>query len=159
MNFMGGISMDTVLTVVLVILAILAIILIVLYFLGKKAEKKTAEQKGAMDAAAQTMSLFIIDKKRLKVKDANLPKIVGESMPKYMKWAKLPIVKVKVGSRVMSLVADEKIFNQLIPKQEVKAVVSGIYITSAKRIRGPVPETKVKKGILAKAKSFIKKDK
>ena len=56
--------MDTALTVILIILAVLAIILVVLYFLGKKAEKKSAEQKNAMDAAAQTMSLFIIDKKR-----------------------------------------------------------------------------------------------
>lgn len=151
--------MSTALTVVLIILAIMAIILVVLYFLGRKAEKKSAEQKSAMDAAAQTMSLFIIDKKRLKIKDANLPKIVGESIPKYMRWAKLPIVKVKVGSRVMSLIADEKIYSQLIPKQEVKAVVSGIYITSAKRLRGPVPEPKVKKSLFAKAKSLIKKDK
>ncbi|NLZ80716.1 MAG: hypothetical protein GX913_02780 [Clostridiales bacterium] len=151
--------MKTALTVILIILAIMAIILVVFYFLGKKAEKKSVEQKSAMDAAAQTMSFFIIDKKRLKIKDANLPKVVGESIPKYMKWAKLPIVKVKVGSRVMSLIADEKVYGQLIPKQEVKAVVSGIYITSAKRIRGPVPEPKVKKGFLAKAKSLIKKDK
>ncbi len=158
-QYMGGILMNTALNVVLIILAIMAIVLVVLYFLGKRAEKKSAEQKSAMDAAAQTMSLFIIDKKRLKIKDANLPKIVGESIPKYMKWAKLPIVKVKVGSRVMSLIADEKIYSQLIPKQEVKAVVSGIYITSAKRIRGPVPEAKVKRSLLAKAKSLIKKDK
>ena len=53
-------------SVLLVILAILIIACIVLYFLGKKAEKRQAEQKEKLDAAAQTMSMLIIDKGRLR---------------------------------------------------------------------------------------------
>ena len=45
----------------------------------------------------------------------------------------------------MSLICDANVFNTLAPKQEVKATVSGIYVTSAKRIRGPIVETDPKK--------------
>lgn len=144
--------MKTFLTAVLIILIVLAVILVVLYFLGKKARQKQAEQKAAMDSVAQTMSLYIIDKKRMKLKEANLPKIVTDSTPKYMRWAKLPMAKVKAGPRVMTLICDEAVFAQILPKQEVKAVVSGIYITSAKRIRGPLPEPKTKKGLFSRFK-------
>jgi len=140
--------MSTILKVLLIILLILAALLVVLYFLGRKAQKKQAEQQATMDAVAQTLSLYIIDKARLKPADANLPKIVTDSIPKYMRRFKLPIAKVKAGPRIMSLICDEKVFTQILPKQEVKATVSGIYITSAKRIRGPVPEPKKKKKFL-----------
>ena len=76
--------MKTFLTVVLVILVILAILLAVLAYFGRKAQKKQAEQKATMDAVAQTMSLYIIDKKRMKLSEANLPKMVTDSVPKYI---------------------------------------------------------------------------
>ena len=139
----------------LIIIGILIVILIALMILGKRAEKKAAEQKSAMEAASQTMSFYIIDKKKMKLKEAGLPKIVMEQTPKYLRGTKLPILKVKVGAKVMSLICDSKIYPQLLPKQEVKATVSGIYVTSAKRIRGPVYEPPKKKGLLSK----FKKDK
>ncbi|MCX4270249.1 MAG: hypothetical protein OSJ62_16550 [Lachnospiraceae bacterium] len=137
--------MMTVLKVLLIILLILIVIFTILYFLGRKMQKKQAEQQATMDAVAQNLSLYIIDKARLKPAEANLPKIVVDSIPKYMRRFKLPIAKVKAGPRIMSLICDEQVFAQILPKQEVKATVSGIYITSAKRIRGPVPEPKKKK--------------
>ncbi len=133
------------LIVLLVILAILVIATVVLYIVGTKLQKKQASQQEMMDASAQQMNLFIIDVKMVRAMDANLPKIVTEQIPKYMKKAKLPIVKAKVGPRVMSLICDAKVFDTLAPKQEVKATVSGIYITAAKRIRGPVVESDPKK--------------
>ena len=57
----------------IVIIVVLVAACIVLYFLGKKAEKKQAEQKEQMDAVAQTVSMLIIDKKKLKLKEAGLP--------------------------------------------------------------------------------------
>lgn len=132
--------MNTFWTVLLIILAVLVVIVAILYFLGRKAEKKQADSQQALDAAAQTMSLFIIDKKKVKLKDAGLPKVVLDSTPKYLRGSKMPVLKVKVGPRVMTLICDAKIFSTILPKQEVKATVSGIYVTSAKRIRGPVYE-------------------
>lgn len=138
------------LKILLIVIIVLGVIAVILFFLGKKAEKKQAESKAAMEAAQQTMTLFIIDKKKMKLKDAGLPKVVMDSTPKYANLYKMPIVKVKVGSRVMSLIADPGVYEQLLPKQEVKATVSGLYITSAKRIRGPVNETKRKKSFREK---------
>lgn len=137
--------MKTVFTVLGIIAIILLVLVIVLYFVGKKLQKKQEASQEAMDAAAQQMTLFIIDKKRLKAEDANLPKMVTEQIPKYMKRAKLPVIKAKVGPRIMSLICDAKVYETLAPKQEVKATVSGIYITAAKRIRGPIVETDPKK--------------
>lgn len=124
---------------------VLLVALIVLYLFGKKAEKKQGEQEEAMKQNAQTINLFIIDKKKMRLKDAGLPSIVREQAPKTANLAKLPIVKAKAGPRVMNLIADNKIWDQIVPKQEVKATVSGIYITNVQRLRGPATPPKKKK--------------
>jgi hypothetical protein len=142
--------MKTAIIISLIALAVLVIVFVILYFLGKRAEKKQDEQKAAMEAAAQTMSFYIIDKKKMKIKESGLPKIVLEQTPKYLRFTKLPILKVKVGAKVMSLICDSKLYPQLLPKQEVKATVSGIYVTAAKRIRGPVYEAPKKKRFFSK---------
>ena len=118
--------------VLLVIAIILVAAMIVLYFLGKKAQKKKEEQDEQMKAAAQTVTMLIIDKKRMKMKDAGLPSQVMEQANKLMQRAKLPIVKAKVGPKVMSLMCDEKIFPVLPVKKELKVVISGIYIMGVK---------------------------
>lgn len=122
--------------VLLIILAVVAGIAVLLYFLGKKAQKREAEQKEQIDAMKQTVSMLIIDKKRMKIKESGLPQAVIDQTPKLMRWTKLPIVKAKVGPQVLSLVCDDKIFDTVPVKKEVKATVSGIYITSVKGIRG-----------------------
>ncbi|MBR1702298.1 MAG: hypothetical protein IJ716_10135 [Lachnospiraceae bacterium] len=131
--------------VLLVILAVVAIALVVLYFLGKKAQKKQAEQQELMEANKQTVSMLIIDKKRMKLKDAGLPQIVLDETPKLMRSTKLPIVKAKVGPQIVSLISDEKIFDDIPTKKEVKAVISGIYILDVKGLHGKVEKAPEKK--------------
>lgn len=138
--------------VLIVIIVILLAVVIALYFFGKRAQKKQEEQQKTLDSMAQTVNLFIIDKKRIKLKEAGLPKIVLEQSPKYMRNMKMPIVRVKAGPKVMNLICDVKIYDQLLPKQEVKATVSGIYLTAARRIRGPVYEPPKKKKFLDRFK-------
>ena len=111
------------------------IAVVVLYFLGKKAQKRQAEQQEQIAAARQTVSMLIIDKKRMKLKDAGLPQIVIDQTPKLLRGSKLPIVKAKVGPQIMTLVCEESIFDSVPVKKEVKADVSGIYITAVKIIR------------------------
>lgn len=137
--------MNTVTIVLLSILAVLIIAVIVLYFLGKKAQKRQAEQQAQIDANKQTVSMLIIDKKRLKMKDSGLPQMVIDQTPKLMRGSKLPIVKAKVGPQVMSLVCEEKIFDSVPVKKEVKAVVSGIYITDVKGLHGKTQKPVEKK--------------
>ena len=153
MNITPILALSTLSIVLIVITVVLVVAFATLYFVGKKAEKKQAEQQKTLEANAQTINLFVIDKKKLKLKDSGLPSIVLEQTPKYARRAKLPIVKVKAGPRIMNLIADAKIYEQILPKQDIKATVSGIYITSFKRIRGPVYEPGKKK------KRFGKKDK
>ena len=100
------------------------------------------------------MSLLIIDKKRMKLKEAGLPSIVIEQTPKYMRGAKVPIVKAKVGPKIMSFMCDDKIFPVLPVKKEVKAVVSGIYIMDVRGSRNNLETpSKKKQGRMAKLRS------
>ncbi len=131
--------------VIIAILIILVVILVVLYFVGRKLQKKQAEQEAQIEAAKQTVTMLIIDKKKLKLKDAGLPAAVLEQTPKYMRRAKLPIVKAKIGPQIMSLICDAAIFDIIPVKKEVKATVSGIYITNVKGIRGKLNTAPAKK--------------
>lgn len=128
--------MNTGLIVMIVILVILAAVVIALYFLGKKAQKKQEEQQQQIEAFKQNVSMLVIDKKRMRLNGSGLPQAVIDQTPKLMRRSKLPIVKAKVGPQIVSLVADEKIFDDIPVKKEVKAVVSGIYITSVKGMHG-----------------------
>ena len=142
--------MQTFLNVLLVILVIAVIALAVLYFLGRKLEKRQVEQQQLLEMSKQTVSMLVIDKKKMKIKDSGLPKIVYEQTPKYMRWAKVPVVKAKVGPKVMTLMADERVFASLPVKTEAKVVVSGLYITEIKSVRGgAIPQAPKKKGFFA----------
>ena len=130
--------MSTFTIVLLVILIVLIVACVVLYFLGKKAEKRQAEQQEQLDAVAQTVSMLIIDKGKMRMKDAGLPAIVLENTPKYLRRSKVPVVKAKVGPKIMTLMCDAQIYPLIPVKKEVKATVSGIYITAVKGLRGPL---------------------
>ncbi len=144
--------------VMLIIMAVALIILFILYKLGNKLQKKQMDQKEQMAEAAQPMTMLVIDKKYLPMKDAGLPKIVMEQTPKRYQKAKLPIVKAKVGPQIMNFICDDAIFDD-VTKGEVKAMVSGIYILSVKSVRkknqAAVEEEnkKVKKGFGAKMRA------
>ncbi len=132
-----------------VLIAIIIILLIALFFLyraGKKMQKRQEENQAQMEAIAQTVSMLIIDKKRLPVKQSGLPPAVIEQTPWYLRRSKMPIVKAKVGPKIMTLVADEKVYELIPIKKEVKVVVSGIYITAIKGARGGLEKPQPKKG-------------
>lgn len=144
--------MSTGTIILLVILAILIIGVVVLYFLGKKAQKKQAQQQEQIEAMKQRISMLIIDKKRMKIKDAGLPPAVVAQTPKLLRGSKLPVVKAKVGPQIMTLVCDEKIFDMVPVKKEVKATVSGIYITDVKGLHGkPIAPPQKKKSRFKRA--------
>lgn len=143
--------MSTLTIVLLVIAVVLVAAIIALYFLGKKAEKTRSEQEAQMAAIAQQVSMLIIDKKRLKMKDSGLPEAVVKQTPWYAKNSKVPVVKAKVGPQMMTLICDAAIFDEIPVKKEVKATVSGLYITKVKGLHGTIAkeEGKKKKGLRA----------
>ena len=142
------------LKIVIIVLVVIIAVLAILYILGTKMQKRQAQQQSVMEAMAQTVSMLVIDKKRLRFKDAGFPKVVYDQSPKYLRRAKVPVVKAKIGPRIMTLMCDEKAFEVLPVKQEARVVVSGIYITSVKSVRGSIvaPPPKKKKGLLGRSK-------
>ena len=145
--------LDTILNVMLIVLAIAAVALVILYFLGRKMQRKQIEQQELMEAAAQTVSMLIIDKKKLRIKNSGLPKMVYEQTPFYLRWSKIPVVKAKIGPKVMTLMADAQVFEALPVKSEVRGVVSRIYISELKSVRGGnTPPAPKKKGFFARFK-------
>ena len=139
--------------VFLIIIAILAIGLVVLYFLGRKAQKKRDEQQEQMEAAKQTITMLVIDKKCLPIKQSGLPQMVIDQTPKLMRRSKLPIVKAKIGPRIMSLVADESVYDLIPVKKEIKAEVSGIYIMGVRGLRGSLTPPPKKQGFFKRLRS------
>lgn len=138
--------------ILLIILAVLIALTVALYFYGKKAQKKQDEQQAKLDAAAQQVTMLIIDKKRCRMKDSGLPQVVIDNTPKRLRFAKVPVVKAKVGPKIMSLLCDTGIYDTIPLKKEVKATVSGIYITGVKGVRGPLDTPEEKKGFFARFK-------
>ncbi len=142
-------------TILIIVLVVLLAAFIALAVWGSKQQKKAEAGQQQMEAAAQPMTMLIIDKKRLKMKDSGLPDIVIEKTPKYLRRSKVPIVKAKVGPRIMTLMCDDTAFEMLPLKKEVRAMVSGIYIMSVKSLRGPaltLPPKK-KQGFVARLRS------
>ena len=133
--------------VLLVILAVLIGVLVALYFFGKRLQKKQDEQNERIQAYKQPVVMLVIDKKKLKLKESGLPDEVISQTPWYARRSKVPIVKAKVGARFMNLIADDKVFDLIPLNQQVKAMVSGIYIVEVKGMRGKklTPDTTVKK--------------
>ena len=134
--------------VLLVVIAVLIAALVALTILGRKLQKKQEANNAQLEAAKQVMSMLVIDKKNMKLKEAGLPKMVLDQTPKYLRGTKTPIVKAKIGPKVMSLMCDPKVFELIPVKAEIKAEVSGIYIVGIKSVRGGkivVPEKKKRK--------------
>ena len=140
----------TLLHVLLIILLVLVVVLVVMYVMGRKLQKKQAAQQEQLEAAKQTVSMLIIDKKKIPIKESGLPQMVIDQTPRLMRRSKLPIVKAKVGPRIMTLVSDASIFDTIPVKKEVKAVVSGMYIMEVRGVRGPLETPPKKKGWIAK---------
>ncbi|MBQ8639159.1 MAG: ABC transporter ATP-binding protein [Lachnospiraceae bacterium] len=142
--------------ILLIVLFVILAVLVVLFIVGSKMQKKQAASQEQMEAMKQTISLLVIDKKKMKLSEAKLPEAAIEQTPKYMRRMKMPFVKAKIGPRIMTLIADPKVYEMLPVKKECKVVLSGIYITEIKSVRGGTVLTPPKK------KSFFdrfKKDK
>ena len=145
--------MHPVTIVLLVILVILIGLLVGLYFFGKKTQKKQEEQQAQIEASKQTVSMLVIDKKRMPLKESGLPQMVIDQTPKLLRRSKMPIVKAKVGPKISILIADEKVFDLIPVKKEIKAEVSGLYIVGVKGIRGNLDApVKKKNGFFARFK-------
>ena len=118
--------------VMLVVIVLLIAALVALSIYGKKLQDRQEDSQRQLQEAAQSAKLLVIDKKKMKFKDSGLPPMVLEQVPKYMRGRKVPIVKAKIGPRIMSLICEDKIFDLIPVKKEIRATISGIYIMGVK---------------------------
>ena len=122
--------------VIIVIAAVIAVAGVVIWFLSKRMERSRLEQEDVIRQTAQMTSVLVIDKKKLRLPNAGLPDVAMNEVKWYQKIAKVPVVKVKVGSRIMNMLADPRVYDALPIKCEAKVIVSGLYITEIRSVRG-----------------------
>ena len=134
--------------VLIVVIAACVGAIILLYFMGKRNMKKRDEQQAAIDQAAQWVNMLIIDKKKLRMKESGLPQQVIDQTPRFARLAKVPVVKV--GPQIVTLIADNQIYDQIPVKKEVKASLSGLFISDVRGVRGPLEKPEKKRGFFAK---------
>lgn len=149
--------METWMIVTLVIVLVVTAALIALYIFGSKMQKKQEKAQADMMVGAQTYSILVIDKKKMKLKEAGFPAVVLEQTPKYLRNSKVPVVKAKIGPKVMSLMCEPKVFDLIPVKKEVKAVMNGIYIIDVKGMRGGLAEKPEKLTFMQKVKAKLAK--
>ena len=106
--------------IIFTILIVIAIIFAILYFVGKKMQKKQAASAHLIQQNKQIISALIIDKKRTKITEANMPKSVMDEVPKRMRFQKVPLVKIKVGPQIITMFTDKNTFEALPVKKIVK---------------------------------------
>ena len=145
-------------------LAIIVIIVlgVALYFLNKWASTKMVEQQETMDRVKQMVTIFIIDKKKEKPANSTLPKEVKAKLPKIYKFMKMPLVKAKVGPQIVTLISDQKVYDALPLKKNVKVELAGMYIAGmpglkSKREMQALSKAKKAKGVASEPEKWYDK--
>ena len=121
--------------VVILIAIIVAIIVVVLYFLNKWAGRRMSTQQEMVERHKQTVTIYVIDKKKDKITNANLPKAMASEIPRMGRIMKMPLVKAKIGPQIMTFVCDNAVFPVLPVKKNVTVEIAGAYIVSMKGMK------------------------
>lgn len=145
--------------IIIVITIIVGIILGGLYWLNKKATKKMGDHQDMIERAKQTTTIFVIDKKKAKITEVNMPKMVTEQMPKIYKFLKLYFVQAKIGPQILTLMCDKRVFNAIQVKKNIKVELAGIYIVSVVGMKSEKELKEIKKAKKEKEKEAKKENK
>lgn len=144
--------MNTLITVLIIVLIAAVVGLFFLYRAGMKMQTEQAQNQQMLDRYAQVANLLIIDKKKMKFKEAPFPKEVFEQAPRRAKFMKVYVVRAKIGPKVFDLMCDRDVFEDVPVKATIKARVSGMYLMEI--LQGAVPsERNIKKRKKAKEKA------
>lgn len=132
--------------IILIVAVVIIAILVGLYFWGRNLQKKYEEQQALIDQNKQQVQIFVIDKKKDKITNVKLPKQVREQFPKRYQKKKMPIVIAKIGPQITTLLCDEKIYEDLPIKKQVKVELAGLFIVGIKGPKAENTSNKSKKG-------------
>jgi len=143
---------------IVIVIGVALGVFIFLFIFGRRMQKKQAAAEEQMEAQKQSLSILVIDKAKKKANEAGFPDVVMEQIPKYARRMKMPVVKAKVGTRIMTLMADPKVYEILPVKKTCTVIISGIYITELKAVRGgSVPKPPKKKKFLDRMREKLEK--
>ncbi len=123
------------LDILLIVAVVIGIVIVGLYFLNRWSYKKMNQQETLIEKTKAPATIYVIDKKKTKASEANLPKAVVQQLPKIYKFMKMHLVKAKVGPQVVTLMCEKKIFEAIPVKKTVKVELAGIYIVSVKGMK------------------------
>ncbi|MCL2461972.1 MAG: hypothetical protein FWF44_04845 [Defluviitaleaceae bacterium] len=127
--------MNDVVGIILLVAIIIVAIFAGLYFLNRWSSRKMVDQNAMIEKNKQTVSIFVIDKKKEKASEVNLPKSVSQNLPKLYRFMKMPFVKAKVGPQILTLMCEKKVYEVLPVKKNVKVELAGIYIVGMKGMK------------------------
>ena len=105
---------------------------VAIYFIRKNFKQKMDTQQSLLNQHKVLTSILVLEKKKDRVANANMPKSIIEQIPRVYKIRKVPIVKAKIGPQVMDLLCDEDVFNKLPEKKSVRVELAGIFIAGIK---------------------------
>ncbi|WP_083258619.1 hypothetical protein [Cellulosilyticum sp. I15G10I2] len=137
-------------TIFFIVLAVIAALLAGLYFWGKNLQKKYDSQQQLINQHKQAMSIFVIDKKKDHASNLKLPKQVKDQLPWIYKKRKMPVVIAKIGPQIQTLMCDEKLYNIIPIKKQIKVELAGILIVNV--LSGKLPDVK-KKSFISQIKA------
>lgn len=140
-------------TIFWIVTAVILAVLVGLYFWGKKLQTKYDEQQQMINANKQTATLFVIDKKKDHLTNLKLPKQMKDQLPWMYKKRKMPVVIAKIGPQIQTFMCDQKVYNSIPVKKQIKVELAGILIVNV--LAGKVTEPKKKGSFL---KRFKKKE-
>lgn len=125
----GGFQMSG-LDIIIIVAAVIVAVVAGLYFLNKWAYQKMDTQQQMINNVKTLTNMYVIDKKKAKITEVNMPKVVTENMPKMYKFIKMRFVQAKIGPQIVTLICDKRIFDIIPVKKNIKAELAGIYIVS-----------------------------
>ncbi len=138
--------------IIIISMIVVGVIGVGLYYLNKWAIKKNSEQQQFISTNKQFMSAYIIDKRRDKIQNVQMPKMVSEQMPKYYKFLKMYFIKAKIGPQIITLMCSKEVYNTLTVKKTFKCEIAGIYIVSVVGMKSKSEMKQLKKNKKLEAK-------
>ena len=125
--------MDNIWSILGIVILVLGVIAGIIYLAYKKfVVPKMNKYDDLMKEHKVSMSIFIISKCRGKLTDENISKEIISQIPKMFRGRKFPLVKAKVGAQIVTLIADERIYDKIKLNKMVKADIAGMYLVDIK---------------------------
>ena len=118
-----------------IILFVIAVLLVGYKILKKRMQRKMDDQQKVVNQHKVPTSILVLEKRKDRIANANIPKAVIEQIPKMYKIRKVPIVKAKIGPQVMDLLCDEDVFEKLPVRKTVRVELAGNFIASIKQVK------------------------